>query len=145
MLKDFWSNGCNLLTEENLISRWAGAITTVLKLGPVPRKFNSGLYQILVFLARTTLDCKTVGFVLKIRKKKKAMRSERVSGARSTRPSHARKGVSGKRKKNRLSVFHTMSSFWPGGSKMSSSCHKSVHNFTLFVNLIHSVIDCEGE
>ena len=71
MLKDFWSNGCNLLTEENLISRWGGAITTVLKLGPVPRKFNSGLNQILVFLARTTLGCTTVGFVLKISKKKR--------------------------------------------------------------------------
>ena len=47
--------------------------------------------------------------------------------------------------KNRLSVFHTMSSFRPGGSKMSSSCQKSVHNSTLFVNLVHSVIDFEGE
>ena len=118
----------------------------MLNLGPVPRKFNSGLNQILVFLAWTTLDCKTVGFVLKISKKKKrAKRGVRVLGARSTRASHARKGVSGERKKNRLSVFHTMSSFRPGGSKMSSSCQKSVHNSTLFVNLIHSVIDCEAE
>ena len=116
-----------------------------LKLGPVPRKFNSGLNHILVFLARTTLDCKTIGFVLKISKKKKAKRGVRVLGARSTQASHARKGVSGERKKNRLSVFHTMSSFQPEGSKMSSSCQKSVHNSTLFVNLIHSVIDCEGE
>ena len=43
----------------------------MLKLGPVPRKFNSGLNQILVFLARTTLDGTTVGFFLKISKKKK--------------------------------------------------------------------------
>ena len=48
-------------------------------------------------------------------------------------------------KKNRLSVFHTVSSFRPGGSKMSSSCQKSVYNSTLFVNLVHSVIDFEGE
>ena len=40
-------------------------------------------------------------------------------------------------KKNQLSVFHTKSSFWPGGSKMLSSCQKSVHNSTLFVNSIH--------
>ena len=38
-----------------------------------------------------------------------------------------------------------MSSFRPGGSKMSSSCQKSVHNSVLFVNLIYSVIDFEGE
>ena len=110
----------------------------MLKLGPVPRKFDSGLNQILVFLARTTLDCKTVGFVLKISKKKKG--KERRKSLR--RAKHASKK---KRKKNRLSVFHTMSSFRPGVSKMSSSCQKSVHNSTLFVNLIHSVIDCEGE
>ena len=42
-----------------------------------------------------------------------------------------------KREKNRLSVFHTTSSFRPGGSKMSSSCQNSVHNSTLFVYLIH--------
>ena len=63
----------------------------MLKLGPVPRKFNSGLNQILVFLARTTLDCTTVGFVLKISKKKKAKRGVRVS--------HSRRGVSDERKK----------------------------------------------
>ena len=146
MLKDFWSNGCNLLTEENLISRWAGAITTVLnKLGPVPRKFNSGLNQILVFLARTTLDCKTIGFILKISKKKKG--KERRKGLR--RAKHASltpvRACQAREKKNRLSVFHTMSSLRPGGSKMSPNCQKSVHNSTLFVNLIHSVIDCEGE
>ena len=45
MLKDFWSNGCNLLTEENLISRWGGAIITVFKLGPVPRKMLKSLTQ----------------------------------------------------------------------------------------------------
>ena len=71
----------------------------MLKLGPVPRKFNSGLNQILVFLARTTLDCTTVGFFLKISKKKKAKRGVRVLGARSTRASHNRRGVSGERKK----------------------------------------------
>ena len=38
-----------------------------------------------------------------------------------------------------------MSSFRPGGSKMSSSCQKSVYNSTLFVNLMHSVIDFERE
>ena len=49
------------------------------------------------------------------------------------------------REKNRLSVFHIMSLFRPGSSKMSSNCQKSVHNSALFVNLMHSVIDFEGE
>ena len=44
---------------------------TVLKLGPVPRKFNSGLNQILIFLARTTLDCKPIGLMLKISERKR--------------------------------------------------------------------------
>ena len=83
------------------------------------------------------LDCKTVGFFLKISKEiGKAWRKNltRAKRASLTRPS----GVGGERKKNRLSVFHTMSSFRPGGSKMSSSCQKSVRNSALFVNLIDS-------
>ena len=36
-------------------------------------------------------------------------------------------------KKNRLSVFHIISSFWLGGSKMSLNCQKSIHNSVLFV------------
>ena len=43
------------------------------------------LNQILVFLARTTLDCKTIGFILKISKKKKG--KERRKGLR--RAKHA--------------------------------------------------------
>ena len=40
------------------------------------------------------------------------------------------------RKKNRLSVFHTMS---------SQSCQKSIHNSVLFVNLTHLLIDFARE
>ena len=80
------------------------------------------------------LDCKTDGFFLKI--------SKEISKAWREAPESC---VWGERKKKRLSVFHTMSSFRPGGSKMSSSCQKSVHNSALLVNLIHSVIDFEGE
>ena len=53
------------------------------------------------------------------------------------RASHARRTCEAREKK-RLSVFHTMSSFRPGASKMSSSCQKSVRNSALFVNLIDS-------
>ena len=45
-----------------------------------------------------------------LEKNKSSVRASRVS---LTRP----QGVCGERKKKRLSVFHTMSSFWPGGSK----------------------------
>ena len=56
---------------------------------------------------------------------------------RKAREPHTPIGHVWREKKNQLSVFHTKSSFWPGGSKMLSSCQKSVHNSTLFVNSIH--------
>ena len=71
------------------------------------------------------VDCKIVGFFFLKSVKKLVKRGER--------------------EKNRLLFFRTMSSLRPGGSQMSSSCQKSVHNSALFVNLIHSVIDFEGE
>jgi len=84
------------------------------------------------------IDCKTVGFFLKISK-------EIGKAWREARESHTPVGRVRRERKKRLSVFHTMRSFRPGGSKMSSSCQKSVHNSALFVNLIHSVTDFEGE
>ena len=57
------------------------------------------------------LDCKTVGFFLKISKeignawRKSLTRAKRASLTRCVR----------REKKNRLSVFHTMSLFRPGG------------------------------
>ena len=77
--------------------------------------------------------------------KKSQKRGVRVLHAWSMRASHAHRACREASKKNRLSVFHTISSFWPGSSKMSSSSQKSVHNSTLFMNLIHSVSDFEGE
>ena len=44
-----------------------------------------------------------------------------------------RRAGEAREKKNRLSVFQILGSFWPGGSKMSSSCQKSIHNSVLFV------------
>ena len=86
------------------------------------------------------VDCKTVGFFLKISKE-----IGKESCAREAHEPHPPVGRVRPEKKNRLPVFHTMSSFRPGGSKMSLSCQKSVHYSVLFVNLIHSVIDFEGE
>ena len=65
--------------------------------------------------------------------KKSVKRAVRVIRARA---SHARRACDA-REKNECR-FHTMSSFRPGGSKVSSICQKSVHNSTLFVNLIRS-------
>ena len=104
--------------------------------GTVKGKYFDNWYVI------CTIDCKTVGFFLKIGKE--IGKAWRKSLVRSARASHARKACVA-RGKNRLSVFRTISSFRPGGSKMSSCCQKSVHNSTLFVNLIQSVIDFEGE
>ena len=95
------------------------------------------------FLSVTlSVDCKTVGFFLKI--SKEIGKAWRKSLTRAQRASLT-VGRVRREKKNRLSVFHTTSSFRPGGSKMSSSCQKSVHSPALFVNLIHSVIGFEGE
>ena len=74
---------------------------------------------------------KLSGFFLKISK-------EIGKAWRKSLTREAREPLTPYRKKNRLSVFHTMSSFRPGGSKMSSSCQKSVRNSALFVNLIDS-------
>ena len=41
--------------------------------------------------------------------------------------------------------FPCNDSFCPRSSKMSSSCQKSIHNATLFINLIHPVIDFARE
>ena len=84
-------------------------------------------------LAVKKLDCKTVGFFLKI--SNEIGKAWRKSLRRAKRASLMRR-----EKKNRLSVFHTMSSFRPGGSKMSSSCQKSVRNSALFVNLMDSSV-----
>ena len=66
--------------------------------------------------------------------------------AREAREHHTRVGrVKRDKKTDLLCVFHIMSSFRQGSSKMSSSCQKSVHSPALFVNLIHSVIGVEGE
>ena len=101
--------------------------------------------------ARFNIAFKTVGFFLKIRKKigkvwrESLARAKRASLTRPTgegvspwgrnecmtnEPQRTSAGrlVWGEKKKNRLSVFHTISSFRPGGSKMSSSCQESVHN-----------------
>ena len=94
-------------------------------------------------LCTGNVDCKTVGFFLKI--SKEIGKACRKSLTREAREPHTPVGLVRREKKNRLSVFHTVSSFRPGGSKMSSSCQKSVYNSTLFVNLVHSVIDFEGE
>ena len=90
-------------------------------------------------MKKEKLDCKTVGFFLKI--------SKEIGNAwrKSLMRAHTPVGRVRRERKNRLSVFHTMSSFRPGGSKMSSSCQKSVHNPALFMKLIHSEIDFEGE
>ena len=77
--------------------------------------------------ARSFLDCKTVGFFFSKSVKKSVKRGVRVLRARPT-------------------VRFPYNEFVPTrGSKMSSSCQKSVHNSALFVNLIHSGIDFEGE
>ena len=77
------------------------------------------------------IDCKTVGFFLKI--SKEIGKAWRKSLTREAREPHTPVARVRREKKNRLSVFHTMSSFRPGGSKMSSSCQKSVRNSALFV------------
>ena len=91
------------------------------------------------------LDCKTVGFYSKSVKQlvKRGVRVVRARSARASTP----KGRVRREEKNRLSVFLTMGSFRPGGFKKvyELSRQKSVHHSTLFVNLIHSVIDFEGE
>ena len=76
---------------------------------------------------------------------KKLVKRGVKSYSREARQPYTPVGRFWRERKNRLSFFHTMSSLRPGGSKMSSSCQKSVHNSALFVNLIHSVIDFEGE
>ena len=75
------------------------------------------------------LDCKTVGFFLKI--SKEIRKACRKNLARAKREPHTPEGLQNtpeghvrRERKKRLSVFHTMSSFRPGGSKMSSSCQK---------------------
>ena len=93
--------------------------------------------QLLPIITNSHLDCKTIGLFSKSLKKlvKRGVRVE----------PHTLVGRVRREKKKRLSVFHTMSLFRPGGSKMSSSCQISVSNSAPFVNLIHSVIDFEGE
>ena len=88
-----------------------------------------------------SVDCKTVGFFLKI--SKEIGKAWPKSLTREARKPHTPVGRVRPEKKNRLSIFHTMSSFRPRGSKMSSSCQKSVRNSALFVNLIdsHVIID----
>ena len=77
-----------------------------------------------------SLDCKTVGFLLKISKAiGKAWRKSLTRGKRASL--NARRACEARGKKP----------FRPGGSKMSTSDQKSVHHSTLFVNLIHPVID----
>ena len=77
------------------------------------------------------IDSETERFFLKIGKEIGKVWRKSLTRGKPARACEARE-------KNGLSVFHTMSSFRPGGSKMSSSCQKSVRNSALFVNLIDS-------
>ena len=79
------------------------------------------------YLMRVFLRLQNGRFFFPKSVKKSVKRGVRVLRARSARASHAPR----REKKNRLSVLHTMSSLWPGGLKMSSSCQKSVHSSTL--------------
>ena len=70
------------------------------------------------YLMRVFLRLQNGRFFFPKSVKKSVKRGVRVLRARSARACEARE-------KNRLSVLHTMSSFWPGGLKMSSSCQKN--------------------
>ena len=85
-----------------------------------------------------SLDCKTVGFLLKISKAiGKAWRKSLTRGKRASL--NARRACEARGKKP--TVRYPYNGFRPGGSKMSTIGQKSVHHSTLFVNLIHPVID----
>ena len=94
--------------------------------------------------ARFNIDFKTVGFFLKIRKK---IGKARVLRARSARASHtlARRACEAREKKTDC----PFSIQWVRSDQGVQKCRRAVKNlFTtsaLFVNLIHSVIDFEGE
>ena len=76
--------------------------------------------------------------------KKSVKRGVRVFRVRSARASHVLQACEAREKKT--TVGFPYNEFVPTkGFKMSSRCQKSVHNSALFVNLIHSVIDFEGE
>ena len=136
---------------------WPSAVSSCLhhqkKQMTVPKTFLKGLFSpYLPFWTKTlgractthlkicdkknfrydvTLDCKTVGFFLTISKEIDKARRKSLTRAKRAR------GRVRREKKNWLSVFHTMCSFQPGGSNMSSSCQKSVRNSAFLVNLIH--------
>ena len=75
----------------------------------------------------------------------KSVKKSVKRGVRVAREPHTLEGRVRRERKNDCPFSIQWVRSEPGGSKMSSSCQKSVHNSTLFMNLIHSVIDFEGE
>ena len=76
------------------------------------------------------LNCKTVGFVFSKSFQSRVTQEQRES---------ARRACEAREKKPTVSFpYNELVLTW--GSKMSSSCQKSLYNSSLFVNLIHLVI-----